>query len=145
MGGIRRKHSSKSNNKSSSSSNASGSLSGPPVDKRKVAPQPLQQSDVEAQNANSNNSKTDQQQGPGNGEAGSGAVRRKTNSSYAKKKCRILAHMWDPRIKGCCFVPAKSERCCAITLQTGTRFNTVGVCTIAVLFEVYYLFGLGFM
>ena len=59
-----------------------------------------------------------------------------------KKKCRILAKMWDPRIKGCCFVPARSERCCAIRLQIGTRLNAVAVCIFAIAFQVFY--GLGF-
>jgi hypothetical protein len=60
-----------------------------------------------------------------------------------EKKCRILAKMWDPQIKGCCFVHAKSEQCCAIPLQIGTRLNSIAILLLAVGFQIFHILGFG--
>ena len=74
---------------------------------------------------------------------GARSVEEREVKEALKKKCRILAKIWDPRIKGCCFVPARSERCCAIPLQIGTRLNSVAVCLFAIAFQVFYGIGIG--
>ena len=87
MGGIRRK---KNNN---------DSVGGPPANNRKVAPAEVVEV-APAPNSDNVESKSD------DGASGVDKKKEKKNSLYKRKKCRILAHLWDPRIKGCCFVPA---------------------------------------
>lgn len=73
------------------------------------------------------------------------AERRRFKEQLKKKKCRILAHLWDPRIKGCCFVNAKAEQCCAIPLQVGTTVNATFVCLLTIVIQAYYCVSFAFI